>query len=481
MAPFALPVPAYMQGVHQAKRKKEKEDDTKDPAHPSPSPAPSFSFSSQGGALFSSQPTPGTPSSSSSSRLPADAINPLSHSPGTLHQLATAGLGPSAPVPPPPFPHAPVAADRTTKARRRGRGASSIAATSGNPDAPPPPPGQEEEAGKARPPLPPRLRHLASLTAILHRCVAEADYARARRAFALLTRSPGVDVRLGGLWALGAEVLMRSGSGSGSGSSSSSASSPPPPPADEAAEPAEDGVGEGAQPWGGGGGPAATAAARAYLSALIATYPAESSSSSSSSSPDARDFWPALLGIEVYGIAAELRHSLQQLEHDEEEDFGDPMDEDDDDDEDALAHARAARRWAAHDEARGRTAAVAARLDELLLGGGRAWRGHAALLRLRGHVALFAADLGLPARLAAGVPGVRPPLTTGGRLRGAAADAAERRAVERWREERARARGFFRRCVEVGGEVEGWVRRFVEEDEEDEEEEGEGEGGEMAD
>ncbi|KAJ4353038.1 hypothetical protein N0V85_009610, partial [Neurospora sp. IMI 360204] len=56
---------------------------------------------------------------------------------------------------------------------------------------------------------------VGALVAIIQRCLAEGDIALARRAFGLLVRADvngrKVDLRFGGFWELGAEVLMRSG------------------------------------------------------------------------------------------------------------------------------------------------------------------------------------------------------------------------------------------------------------------------------
>ena len=53
-----------------------------------------------------------------------------------------------------------------------------------------------------------RLRHLSALTTVLHRCLGEGDIARAKRAFGMLTRAQDVDIRRGGLWAVGAEISV---------------------------------------------------------------------------------------------------------------------------------------------------------------------------------------------------------------------------------------------------------------------------------
>lgn len=58
-----------------------------------------------------------------------------------------------------------------------------------------------------------RQRHLAVLTAIMHRSLLQHDYARVGRAWALLLRSEvnghSVDLRDGDKWGLGAEIILR--------------------------------------------------------------------------------------------------------------------------------------------------------------------------------------------------------------------------------------------------------------------------------
>ena len=150
----------------------------------------------------------------------------------------------------------------------------------------------------------------------------------------------------------------------------------------------------------------------------------------------ALDFWPALFGIEIYGVDAELRRALhgvvgvdddddgEENEEEEEEEDGDgrlyPDYEDQDEDYDdkdgesggrSTSHTRArartrtrARRdraYAARDEVRreAREAAlrVAARMDGVMEAA--AFGKHREMLRLRAQLALFVGDLAVPWRL----------------------------------------------------------------------------------
>ncbi|KAL9621307.1 MAG: hypothetical protein Q9160_004198 [Pyrenula sp. 1 TL-2023] len=61
-----------------------------------------------------------------------------------------------------------------------------------------------------------RQQHMSVLVTLLHRCVMQKDYVRARRAFGLLLRhevgGQPFDVRTGATWGIGAEILMHSNS-----------------------------------------------------------------------------------------------------------------------------------------------------------------------------------------------------------------------------------------------------------------------------
>jgi hypothetical protein len=58
-----------------------------------------------------------------------------------------------------------------------------------------------------------KARHVNNLTAIMHRCMLEGDWQRARRAWAILLRievsGQRIDIRTYGRWTIGAELLMR--------------------------------------------------------------------------------------------------------------------------------------------------------------------------------------------------------------------------------------------------------------------------------
>lgn len=267
-------------------------------------------------------------------------------------------------------------------------------------------------------------------------------------------------------------------------------------------------------------------AVRAYFENLIQQHPHDPHRPHLTS---ALDFWPVLYGIEIYNVDAEFRAALHRLdvamaanedEGDEGEEekfddgfgYGDPYAEEGDggydeagEDEEEQMEARMrqrqkdrddeeerrnAPRWAARDELRHetRTAAqrIAARMDETMVIA--PYTKHLELLRLRGMLALFIGDLHLPARLIdavnrteVGAISSRP--TTAAKklstsktsllpdvtqsLARAARGPEERSALMSRREEQERARGFFARIVENKGVLDGWVKRFVEEEEDD--------------
>lgn len=482
IGPFALPVPGYRLGVHTARKRKrgrpaEDEDGTTD----IDTDVDAWSTSAAAAAQ--------------DPRLPAETINPRSHSPDTLRQFATAGLAPSAEVPPAPFPHrrepSPSRPDGRRRRFRRDDDGVVVQTTAKHRSA--------------------RLRHLAAVTAIMHRCLAEGDVGRARRALGLLLRTRDVDLRAAHLWAVGSEILVRGGEAGaerqGEGES------------DNDDDDDDGGTKKPRRPIPHWGTPDGAARARAYLEALAQQHPHDAHRPHLTS---ALDFWPALFGLEIHGVDAELRRAMRRLdvESDDEdvdrrsyEDDDDNVDREDgegpygsggggrerererggrgrDDDNEADAARDEIRR-----EARDAALAVAARMDRVMEAA--PFTKHHELLRLRGMLAVFVADLWVPWRLVArarahatagsgsGVGETKSPLAAVDAVlaRAAAAGGPEdRAAVAARRAELDAARGFFARIVEGGGPLEGWVRRFVEAEDDDEEgedydEDGDREGG----
>ncbi|KAI1779710.1 hypothetical protein F4818DRAFT_400286 [Hypoxylon cercidicola] len=420
MGPFALPVPGYRFGIHRAKKDK-KRDDEQDGEVAEPSPERD---------LFSSQ-------------LPSGSINPRSYSPDTLHQLAVAGLEPEDDVPSatyPLFPHRPLPSTRTSDLRRLRETRARIPYR-GDPIA------AERRADAAAAKLYAGcLRHLSTLTAVVHRCLAEGDIPRAKRAFGLLVSTKDVDIRQAGLWAVGSEILMRDGE----------------------ADQRQRQTGYQERRWG-------TAAnvdkVRDYFETLIQQHPHDVHRPHQTS---ALDFWPALFGIEIWSLDAGFRAAFLQLraEEGDENDEDEMAYEDDEDDEQQQRKREVAR--AARDELRRgtRDAAehIARRMDQTMENA--AFGASRVLLRARGNLSLYIADMCLPSRLVDEDEDsrAREGLSLNqieDLLRQRAESADEYGALSRRRDELEKARGFFRKILDGGGEVDESVRKFLfaEEDE----------------
>ncbi|RYP39443.1 hypothetical protein DL767_002177 [Monosporascus sp. MG133] len=476
MGPFALPVPGYRQGIHTRKPKRRGEE--RDVASPSPAPDDPYSH------------------------LPSGVINPRSHPPDLLRQFAVAGLAPEEAIPAdefPLFPHKALPPDPDGGSGRRRGSASRSGAESSDvgTDA-------DARADSNGVPAAPRhhsarLRHLSTMTAILHRCLSEGDVPRARRAFGLLAQTRDVDIRLGHLWAVGSEILMRDGEGEAG---------------EQQQQRREDrtigGGGREGGPEAGGeeatrrwGSAANVDRVRAYFENLIQQHPHDPHRPGLTS---ALDFWPVLFSIEIYNIHAEFKGVQRRLaaaeEEEDDDEGGSGLEMEDDprfdayayaeDDEEAEARGLLRRRGdaerrqlrqAARDELRRETAIaaqqIAARMDQLMESA--PYSKHLELLRLRGMLALFVGALHLPTRL---VESVRRGTAGGGRrtktsssspsadgLLAHADGPEERSAVARRREEQEKAKGFFARIVENGGALDGWARKFVEEEEEQDDDE----------
>ncbi|TRX96720.1 hypothetical protein FHL15_002386 [Xylaria flabelliformis] len=516
MAPFTLSIPGYRLGVHSHKQRHH--DTTQQDAETrSPSPY--------------AESDAGTQFSSTTSRLPSEAINPLSHSPDTLRQLAVAGLSPEDELPSrahPGFPHKPLPGPRK---RRDGRTRPSrrvvVSSESGMETDSTITSRQESRNGindvndKHRSA---RMRHLNTMTAIMHRCLRDGDIVRAKRALGLLMRTRDVDVRADNLWAIGLEILMRDGEQEeeeevkvlakrpSSPSSLSSGDAPSSSDTDFDSDIAGEDRGEdegsakgNPQPPQRWGSAANIAQVKQYLETLIQHHPYDAHRPQVTS---AVDFWPALFGIEIHNLDAEFQNSLHRihLEHglpssssfsrsaspSPTRDYGDyeadRMDLDDDDDERKLRRRsdreeeeeeeeQDRERHNATDALRSETQlgalGLATRMDGILEN--PPYSTHAELLRLRGHVALFIADLYLSSRLMEQYvrheKGQRrlSLRDVERRLREHARHSDEHVALARRREEQERAVVFFRRAVAAKGRLEDWVLRFL--DEEDEEEE----------
>ncbi|KAK8029054.1 hypothetical protein PG991_006110 [Apiospora marii] len=546
--PFALPVPAYHLGHNKSRlNKRKRASDAGNDNGMSDATGSGGGGGNSRPAEFTSTPF-GTQASFSS--LPADSINPLSHSPDTLRQFAVAGLDPGK-------------RNNAFSSKRGGsnhnnkkKGGRMSALTSGSEadvdtdvsdsnnsggrDSSQKDLDGEEDDGFQMD-YSARMQHLSTLTAIMHRCLHDGDIPRAKRAFNLLIRTKDVDIRVNGLWNIGVEILMREGeqpkqqqpnttttTGTGTGDAADDKGKQPEDPwrlgeplvdSQQDTQAAGEGTSENPQllqlpeRWGSA---ANIDAVRDYLQSLIQQYPYDKQRPHMVS---AVDFWPTLFSTEIYNLDAEFKKAMRQLEVKEDEDgdeneagessenessryrHSDDEDENGEDDRETRRlrrreDARQARRHRARDEVRAHTRAaaeqVAARMDQQMEN--RPYGTHGELLRLRGMLSLYVADLHLCASLVAKVEEARrtrkekgeiPPLGAGSnnskQRKGPKslrkyAETEEERTTSRQRDaEIEKARRFFQKKLQSPGagddaKEEDWVRKFAEGHEGDEDE-----------
>lgn len=141
-----------------------------------------------------------------------------------------------------------------------------------------------------------KVRHIKVLVALMHRCVREGDFARAGRAFGMLIRTTyadrTVDLRLRGLYGVGAEILLRQRSQAG----------------------AEATVPQPAHVWSvlhrPGFSREGFEAAKAYYERLSQEYPYQDYRPHTVSS---LDFYPIMYGLWIILIQDQLRQSLSTI------------------------------------------------------------------------------------------------------------------------------------------------------------------------
>ncbi|RAL59693.1 hypothetical protein DID88_000326 [Monilinia fructigena] len=325
-----------------------------------------------------------------------------------------------------------------------------------------------------------KIQHLSVLVAIMMRNLEEGDMERAGRAWGLLLRvqvaGKGMELRRTGFWGIGAELLMRGvmnkqrkewwEDGTEEGSSDEGNVDIEGGPKEGADGEREDKEGEEKR-YGTAEG---FLKAKDYYERLILQYPYKRQFHGSVT---ALDFWPAMLGCEIYGIQFEHKDQLRKIakQAEKDEDGGDISDSDiSDEDEDLengdyegdkvfLAHQRRQtrlllkrrkeKRWEERDEVRRMalvaTELVAQRMDELMTT--PPYSDSKVLLRLRGMIALYIGDLCVPEKWEGDEEWL-------GKIRGGAVeadkrflgrqrDAEVRRGGERREDERRRARGLF--------------------------------------
>ncbi|KAK0619889.1 hypothetical protein B0T14DRAFT_566693 [Immersiella caudata] len=423
---------------------------------------------------MSSQKRKRAPSSTPAS---STTINPLSHPPSTLKQFRPAGLSSDLPLPSsshPSFPHRPIPSPKATRRRhcrasfssadagetsqgdgtegeRGGDGddeatATEVDARTGEED------DEDEEGEKIVRRRVDRLgtayrAKLGALSTAVQRFLSEGDIDSASRAFGLLARAKvygtGVDLRRERYWELGAEILARQGEVSGK---------------------QEEGDGDG-----GRGQEEGRERIAMFYEWLVRQHPWTSSHLSSIS---ALDFYPAMFGCQMEGVHALHAKELERVEdelragrfdwgdggYEEEGEGVDAMDVDgggNEEEEYTKSEARFERKLRHAKDRLRRTALTRMRELEKKMDDTMTvppFSTHPRLLRLRGMVALYIADLCVP--------------LDGSTLEGIEEGLAREKA-------RSKAKKAFKTLQEKGGGVEEqWMMDMLEgnEGEDDDEE-----------
>lgn len=324
------------------------------------------------------------------------------------------------------------------------------------------------------------LRHLSVLTTILHRCLLAGDIPRATRAWAILIREQfwgqPINIKGSGYWAIGAELLIRSGEHGRR--------------TDEDSEEYDNEQRQGEEGedrrWGSAEG---WEKARAYYEQLILQYPYRRQFQYNTS---AIDFWPAMLGCEIYGVQWEQKEQLKKLEKEgrdnmDEDEMGSseeseaPLDTEEDMElasqrriDRRMGRIEEKSRWA-KEEIRQRTlgaaGAIAARMDTLM--SNHPYMDSRNLLRLRAMLAIYIGDLSVPA-----APIKDDELEKGRSLRSGGNDSQQtllqrqrqadyRKGKEIRREQRAIAKRLLNKILNKGGWVGDVNRLYLEEDDEE--------------
>lgn len=241
-----------------------------------------------------------------------------------------------------------------------------------------------------------RLRHLAVLNTIVHRCLLEGDFIRAGRAWGMLLRSEvqgrPIDLRAKGVWGIGAEILMRRDAQVAA--ERKTASRPNDSSGDE-----HSGVDRGDRTddvWFSREG---FDKARMYYERLILQYPYRRTAPHSVSS---LDFYPVMFGLWIYSIQEEYRIIKSRVEargeepgSDEDEQMYDIHNEQESVSPVTTDQGKAFQQHEWLEDLRKsqlqQAEQVAARLDELLLS--PPYSDSHQLIKIRGMMALWIGDL----------------------------------------------------------------------------------------
>lgn len=291
-------------------------------------------------------------------------------SPDEVHQYRVAGLSLDKELPGDNFPHAPAIKDRPKKQTRK-RILNTLSSLS------PPiyPPQSAAQQGSLR------LQHLGVLTTILHRCLLQRDYIRAGRAWGLILREEirgPVDVRTGGRWGIGAEILLRRGRQLADISSGHQDKNEIPESAGNVSRPyfTKKGFDD----------------AKLYYETLIVQHPYRKFSPDSISS---LHFYPAMFGLWIYVVQEESKIAREDLNRHHEDLSDDELSENEEIsaafDPAASKKRRQALVAAMRETELEQAQNIAARMDEIIVS--PPYTDSHELLELRGMVSLWIADL----------------------------------------------------------------------------------------
>lgn len=318
-----------------------------------------------------------------------------------------AGHDPDDPLPSSAFPHAPA---HVVQAEHDSRSKLPDELASLNPPLYAQSRTWTADAGAV--PLP--RQHASVMNSILHVSLLRGDYIRAGHAFGLLLRASSgnsaIALRSNGNWGIGAEILLRQGSAINN------------PSRHHFDDPDDDNdfhdhIDESSPTTM----PESLAAAKDYYESLIVQYPYLPKSPHAATAIDARTFYPALFGLLIHEATESSRLAQQRLTSPSPDADADSL---------AVADIKRAELRAAR--------TIASRIDDLVASP-QYDRFHP-LLRLRGMVALWVADLVLA------VAGERD-------LSDESDDEARTEGLRLVEMERDKARMYFERCVQAGGHV----------------------------
>ncbi|KAK4554587.1 hypothetical protein LTR86_008442 [Recurvomyces mirabilis] len=220
-------------------------------------------------------------------------------------------------------------------------------------------------------------RHIDNLTTLLHSCMLRGDWERASRAWGLLLRTEvagrGMDVRQGGRWGIGAELLMRRKAVSDQQTKPSVSSATP----EE-----EDSIQESDtvnSPFSDEG----FRLAREYYERLILQYPY---TQYTRHTVNAQVFYPALLNIWVYEVQDRSKRRRRARTEQDHSLLSSSQTSDDGSHSGDRRHVHEARNKELEE-----ALPIAQRMDELMVS--PPYDSSVALLHLRGMVGLWVADL----------------------------------------------------------------------------------------